>query len=554
MRSPVNSTLNRHVGWVTSCALQTKYSKTAIRKLHCTRIKYDESNNSNNNSTAWPTAESVILQRISSTGIHPSLAHLKTDKPDSKQADSESSAAKPDKDKAEPEEPSADESRTVTGIISSLRKSRGASQSPFNLQSNDQRDTPDNETPEDHDIPYCLFNTHDLVTRLVEAGFTRQQATLLMILVKHKIYESMERLKSNMLTKSDLENDAYLFRAALQELRTETQMIRKNDQAILESQSAAIDRDIESLAQRLTDEIANLRSDIEIELNNHKHDSIHEMKSLDMELHSLASKYQVVLGEMKTDIETIKLESIRRGLLAAVVTTLALLAIIWGPELLDKLNLRRQSSEGRSTDSLDQSDTEDDDSTQLQPLGDSRLPESGVISDGYIDPARAAVYRAANSPKNRQRLLNLQHINGTHRRAWSLPVDSRSSNDLNTRYRDHSHLNIHYDPTISASESQFGTQRAPLENETDNYDDWFDSYFYPPQDIAERRTRSGSSASLMDSDPTFDSAYWRSARDSREQTHSESNNDAQQQSTTEQDNGQVAHIPINFTDTRNQHR
>ncbi|KAJ2451793.1 hypothetical protein EV183_003389 [Coemansia sp. RSA 2336] len=540
MRNPVNSTLSRRIGWATACARQARHSKRPLRKLHCTRIKHDESNN---NSTAWPTAESVILQRISSTGIHPSLAHLKTDKADGKQADSENHTAK---DKAEPEDSSVDESRTVTDIISSLRKSRSESQSPFSFKPTDQRDTADSETSEDQDIPYCLFNTHDLVTRLVAAGFTRQQATLLMILVKHKVYESMERLKSNMLTKSDLENDAYLFRAALQELRTETQMIRKNDQAILESQSAAIDRDIESLAQRLTDEIANLRSDIEIELNNHKHDSIHEMKSLDMELHGLASKYQVVLGEMKTDIETIKLESIRRGLLAAVITTLALLAIIWGPELLDKLNLRRQL-QGRSNDSSAEGDAEDNDLPQLQPLGGNRLPESGVVADGYLDPARAALYGAASNPENR-RLLNLP---GTHRRSWSLPADSRSPNDPNTRYRDHSHLNIHYDPTISASDSQFGTQRAPLETETDNYDDWFDSYFYPPQDIAQRRTRSGSSASLMDSDPTFDSAYSRSARDNREPT-AESNSDAPQQS--EPASNQVAHIPINFTDTRNQHR
>ncbi|KAJ2691554.1 hypothetical protein H4R19_006339, partial [Coemansia spiralis] len=44
---------------------------------------------------------------------------------------------------------------------------------------------------------------------------------------------------------------------------------------------------------------------------------------------------------MKTDIEAIKLESIRKGLMAAVVTTAVLLAIIWMPELLDRLNLRR---------------------------------------------------------------------------------------------------------------------------------------------------------------------------------------------------------------------
>ncbi|KAJ2691860.1 hypothetical protein H4R19_006270, partial [Coemansia spiralis] len=210
-------------------------------------------------------------------------------------------------------DPIATEDLSVSGIINSVRKSRGASQQQLpplppaqDTESKSQDIRTAGEDSDDH-VPYCLFDTHSMVNRLVEDGYSRDQATSVMALTKIKVYEAMERLKGNMLTKSDLENDAYLFRAALQELRTETQMIRRNDQSILESQAAAISRDIESLAQRLTDEIDNLRSDIQIELNNHKHDSSHEMKSLDMELHSLASKYQVVMGEMKTDIEAIKL-------------------------------------------------------------------------------------------------------------------------------------------------------------------------------------------------------------------------------------------------------
>ncbi|KAJ2880015.1 hypothetical protein IWW38_006021, partial [Coemansia aciculifera] len=136
-----------------------------------------------------------------------------------------------------------------------------------------------------------------------------------------------------MLSRSDLENDAYLFRAALQELRMEMQMTRKNDQSILESQAAAVHREIESLAQRTNDQIANLRSDIEIEMNNHKHETSHEMKGMDMELHELATKYQMLMGEMKTDIEAIKLGSIRRGLITVVLTAMFLSAIFWGPHI-----------------------------------------------------------------------------------------------------------------------------------------------------------------------------------------------------------------------------
>ncbi|KAJ1755644.1 hypothetical protein LPJ58_004120, partial [Coemansia sp. RSA 1591] len=95
--------------------------KLSPRLLHTTRTiaKDDEAANS----TVWPTAESVILQRISSTGIHPSLAHLKT----GKGAQTESSPT----DTAQPDGSGSEDapqtkSLTVSGLISSLRESRGA--------------------------------------------------------------------------------------------------------------------------------------------------------------------------------------------------------------------------------------------------------------------------------------------------------------------------------------------------------------------------------------------------------------------------------------------
>ncbi|KAJ2148986.1 hypothetical protein J3F82_004607 [Coemansia sp. RSA 637] len=555
--------------------------KLSPRLLHTTRTiaKDDEAANS----TVWPTAESVILQRISSTGIHPSLAHLKTDK-GAQTESSPTDTAQPDGSGSE--DAPQTKSLTVSGLISSLRESRGAvkdytdketagfkeqdkpgSKEQATTGSKKQDATGPKDQGEYH-IPYCLFNTHSLVRQLTDVGFSNEQATLLMTLVKYKVYESMEQLKSNMLTKSDLENDAYLFRAALQELRTETQMIRKNDQAILESRAAAINRDIESLAQRLTDEVANLRSDIEIEINNHKHDSIHEMKSLDMELHRLASNYQIVLGEMKTDIETIKLESIRRGLLAAVITTMALLAIIWGPELVSKLNTRRRQKDGKGSE--DKSDVGHTGNGESR-AGASRprhTTEVGPGMAGYVDPGRAALrYGGSNARYGTTQAPGQQPYGpepyGLHRGSGAEPAEGYgSSGDQSMQYRDHSHLNIQYDPTISASDSQFGGEvqqpPSPAESNTDYaLADWFDTYFYSPQVIAQRRSDSGESASLVDTDPTFDSARWR-ARDDQSQTEPtfapESNSEPNSESNPEQQQDQqeqpITHIPINFSNDR----
>ncbi|KAJ2694173.1 hypothetical protein H4218_005729 [Coemansia sp. IMI 209128] len=176
-----------------------------------------------------------------------------------------------------------------------------------------------------------------MVGGLVRAGFTRGQAAAVVAVVRGRVEARVGEVRGAMLTKGDLENDAYLFRAALGELRMEMQMTRKNDQSLLESQSAAVSREIESLFQRTNDQIANLRSDIAIEMNNHRHDSGLVMKGMDMELHELATKYQMLMGEMKTDIEAIKLGSIRRGLITVVMTALFLSAVFWGPRMVKRV-------------------------------------------------------------------------------------------------------------------------------------------------------------------------------------------------------------------------
>ncbi|KAJ2805004.1 hypothetical protein H4R21_001422, partial [Coemansia helicoidea] len=454
----------------------------------------------------------VILQRISSIQGRPLLPPVKAASSSVKPDPEKAAAAEPPHHKSTPEEQTTTEDLSVSSIINSVRKSRKAhsqQQLPATPTAalDSQSSTTDGRTAGESlaeegadNIPYCLFDTHSMVNRLVENGFSREQATSIMTLAKVKVYEAMERLKDNMLTKSDLENDAYLFRAALQELRTETQMIRRNDQAILESQAAAISRDIESLAQRLIDEMDNLRSDIQIELNSHKHDSSHEMKSLDMELHTLASKYQVVMGEMKTDIEAIKLESIRKGMLAAVVTTAVLLVIIWSPELLDRFSLRRAGRARQPGRDASQ--------------GEDREVGSGArASPGQAVPASEAALDVAGAgvPPGQQQGQPPLSADGRAQAG----AGKQGPGDAGPRFRDHSHLHIRYDPTISAAESQFGSMQQPTgESSGDSsggYDDWFDAFFYSPQDIDRRRGRGRESASLVDSDPTFDAAYWRPA-------------------------------------------
>ncbi|KAJ1986940.1 hypothetical protein GGI25_006168 [Coemansia spiralis] len=450
------------------------------RCLHTTRVI----SNDKKGRASWPTAESVILQRISSNGQRARTGKelVVSKQVDTKGTDSEQPSSKEPKGSVQ----------SVSVIINSVREARAASQKPHKAA---QSKTPE-QSP-----PYCLFNTHKLVSRLVDSGYDRAQATALMTLLKHKIHIAMAHVQANMLTKSDLENDAYLFRAALQELRTETQMIRKNDQAILESQLASIDREIESLLQRTNDEIGNVRSDIEIEMNNHKHDTSHAMKSFDMRLFELSSKYQFVLGEMKTDVEAVRLESIRRGLLAAVVTTLVLVGIVWAPELVKRLK--------------------DRDYVMGDALETKQMHAAIVGDDVEAQPGRLETNMESQRPS-------------------TAPTHTTPPSRAPTRYRDHSHLTINYDPTIFSADSQPGSRPVARGEDMDNYDDWFDSFH--SQD--DGRRSSSKSASLMDSDSKLDSTFW------RQDTHAEPSG-GKPKEREEEEVEPVARIPLHFTYEQN---
>ncbi|KAJ2899006.1 hypothetical protein GGI21_004828, partial [Coemansia aciculifera] len=225
------------------------------RGIHSTRIASKESDGGGDNpTTGWPTAESVILQRVSSgPSIHPSFSHLKNDKEPEEDGDKKERDSKDGGDDDGRSLPVYSGSiSSVSGIINSVRETRAASQrSPWHKDDN-------GNGREEEGVRH--FDTYAVVRGLAESGgFTRTQATALMTVIGHRVSHLLSSVRSQMLSRSDLENDAYLFRAALQELRMEMQMTRKNDQSILESQAAAVHREIESLAQRTNDQIANLR-------------------------------------------------------------------------------------------------------------------------------------------------------------------------------------------------------------------------------------------------------------------------------------------------------
>ncbi|KAG0251548.1 Succinate--CoA ligase [GDP-forming] subunit beta, mitochondrial [Mortierella polycephala] len=171
------------------------------------------------------------------------------------------------------------------------------------------------------------FNTNKIVTKLENNGFQRGQAEGIMRTIKALLGQHTNKVRKNMLTRDDLENESYLFKAALTELRTELQILRKNDAAALAIKTEIISREIDSLNQKLREDINNVKNDIAIDMNSRKSDVREEQKALEIQIQSMSNHYMAQLGDMRTKMEAAKWETTRKGMVAIFISaTFVLLA------------------------------------------------------------------------------------------------------------------------------------------------------------------------------------------------------------------------------------
>ncbi|KAI8344560.1 hypothetical protein BC941DRAFT_408965 [Chlamydoabsidia padenii] len=158
------------------------------------------------------------------------------------------------------------------------------------------------------------FDTYRLLQSLEQQGFTRPQAEVVMKGIKFKLRESTAQLRKQLLLRSDLENESYLFKAELSELRTEIQIMRRNDTQMLQTDAGIVTREVEVLAQRLREDVATMKNDVTLDMNNRKNETQEEQKAIDMKIQEINNKFTVQMGEVRTELEAVRWETIWKGM------------------------------------------------------------------------------------------------------------------------------------------------------------------------------------------------------------------------------------------------
>lgn len=106
------------------------------------------------------------------------------------------------------------------------------------------------------------FDTYSLVKDLTNSGFTEDQSVSIMKAVRGLLTDNMELAREGLVSKSNVENETYLFRAACSELRTEVGNTRKAEVERMRSERNQLQHEVDILSQRMGQETSHLKDEL----------------------------------------------------------------------------------------------------------------------------------------------------------------------------------------------------------------------------------------------------------------------------------------------------
>ncbi|KAF4339590.1 moz represents a chromatin-associated acetyltransferase [Fusarium beomiforme] len=173
------------------------------------------------------------------------------------------------------------------------------------------------------------FDTYSLVKQLQAGGYTQEQATTSMKAIRTLLAENLEIAQSTLVSKSDVENETYLFTAACSELSTEIKNNRRLEEEQLRQQRTHLQHEVDILAQSLNQELHTLNDNVRGSFNDRKMAVREEQKSVESFIQQINLKISIVLSsDAKSEIEAVRWILIRRsvlGILFMAVLTLGTL-------------------------------------------------------------------------------------------------------------------------------------------------------------------------------------------------------------------------------------
>ncbi|KIV77007.1 hypothetical protein PV11_08847 [Exophiala sideris] len=162
------------------------------------------------------------------------------------------------------------------------------------------------------------FDTYGLVQQLAEENaYTIRQAERLMKAIRLMLSLNLDVAKEGLVSKSDIDNESYLFRAACAELKTTLQATRHSETLKQRSQRAQLQHEFDILNQKVTQDLLTLKEELKGFFNDRKMMLQEDKRKIDSKISELNYEITVLLNsDAKSDVEGLRWVLTRRAALA----------------------------------------------------------------------------------------------------------------------------------------------------------------------------------------------------------------------------------------------
>lgn len=164
------------------------------------------------------------------------------------------------------------------------------------------------------------FDTYSLVQQLAAKdppAYSEEQAITLMKAIRLMLAMNLDFAKEGLVSKSDTENESYLFRAACSELHTTLQTTRHSETLKQRSHRAQLQHEFDILNQKVTQDLLTLREELKGLFNDRKLGLQEEKRKIDSKISELNYEITVLLNsEAKSEVEGLRWVLTRRAAFA----------------------------------------------------------------------------------------------------------------------------------------------------------------------------------------------------------------------------------------------
>ncbi|QPH02169.1 hypothetical protein C2857_006375 [Epichloe festucae Fl1] len=173
------------------------------------------------------------------------------------------------------------------------------------------------------------FDSWSMVKQLEEGGYTRDQAISSMKAIRKILGGNLEVAQKSLVSKSDVENETYLFHAACSELATEVKNNRRLQEEQMRQQRTHLQHEVDILTQTLNQELLTLNDGVRGLFNDRNMTVREEQKTVESAIQQINYKMSILLSsDSKSAIEGVRWVLIRRsvvGLLFLAILTLSMI-------------------------------------------------------------------------------------------------------------------------------------------------------------------------------------------------------------------------------------